>query len=30
MDSGAFSKKTARAFDFAVDCILEGIRARVR
>src|SRR6202789_1971410 len=30
LDSGAFSKKPARAFDFAVDCILDGIRARVR
>jgi hypothetical protein len=30
LDSGAFSKRPARAFDFAVDCILDGIRARVR
>jgi AcrR family transcriptional regulator len=28
LDSGAFSKKPARAFEFAVDCILDGIRAR--
>jgi len=29
LDSGAFSKGSARAFDFGLDCILEGIRARV-
>jgi AcrR family transcriptional regulator len=29
MDSGAFSKGSARAFDFGLECILDGIRARV-
>jgi AcrR family transcriptional regulator len=30
LDSGVFSKGSTRAFDFGLDCILEGIRARVR
>jgi len=30
LDSGAFSQKPERAFDFAVDCILDGIRTRAR
>lgn len=30
LDSSAFSQKPERAFDFAVDCILDGIRSRVR
>jgi hypothetical protein len=27
--TGSFSESSARAFDFGLDCILEGIRARV-
>lgn len=30
LDSGAFFKKPERAFDFAIDSILDGIRSRVR
>jgi hypothetical protein len=28
LDSGGFSKDPDRAFDFGLDCILDGIRAR--
>jgi len=30
LESGAFSKDPSSAFDFALDCILDGIRTRVR
>jgi AcrR family transcriptional regulator len=30
LDSGAFSKGSTRSFDFGLDCLIEGINARVR